>query len=250
MKKYTIIHASRSRPSMAYTTFLNWMNNAIRPEEIEYIISIDNDDPFLNEYRNLFSGAVIIYNHGFRKTAVKAINKAAKFSSGNIIVVVSDDFVSYPGWDTDIILVTGGKSKFLLKTFDGIQDWLVTLPIMDRDYYNLFGYIYYPGYRHMFCDTELTCVAELLNCKIDCDLLFKHVHFSFHGNEDSTTLKANKTWQQGEELFSKRLKENFLIKDDYILGEITNEEYKHIFSADLAKTVEFKNLIKRLWFSK
>ena len=231
--KYTIIHASRSRPKLAFQTYLNWVQNATNPTEIEYIISIDNDDVYKTEYKNLFLNVKIIYNYGFNKNAVKAINKAARFSKGEIIIVTSDDFNCELGWDESILKVINGKHKFLLKTYDGIQDWLVTLPIMDRDYYNLFGYIYYPGYRHMFCDTELTCVADLLNCKITSHLHFKHDHFSIKEQaEDKTTIKANKTWLQGEELFRNRIRMNFFLSQELIKGSIQNQDFTKYFKSE------------------
>ena len=99
-KTITIIHPSRSRPAMAFQTKNKWMSNALRPSEIEYILSVDNDDPQLQDYNTEFkySGDVTIrYNNN--NSAMQAINVVAPDSKGNLIVVVSDDFDCFEGWD-------------------------------------------------------------------------------------------------------------------------------------------------------
>ena len=49
-KPISIIHPSRQRPLMAYETYKKWMTNAVNPPEVEYILSVDNDDPTLQQY--------------------------------------------------------------------------------------------------------------------------------------------------------------------------------------------------------
>jgi hypothetical protein len=88
---------------------------------------------------------------------------------------------------------------------------------MDRAYYTRFGYVYYPGYRHMFCDQEMTAVGHLLGKVIDLDMTFEHMHYSVgKSNYDEINRKNDATWSQGEALFNERLKTNFGIDNPVV----------------------------------
>lgn len=158
------------------------------------------------------------------RSAVDAINNAAKIAKGDILIVLSDDFDCPDNWGAQIIEATQGKTDWILKTPDGIQDWIITMPIMDRAYYNRFGYVYYPEYLHMFCDTELSCVADLTARKIEANIPFQHNHYSTgRGQKDEVSIKADKTWDQGEKLFIERYKKNFGLIDPP--GKIQSQTY-------------------------
>lgn len=95
---------------------------------------------------------------------------------------------------------------------------------MDRVYYNRFGYVYHPDYLHMFCDTEISCVADLTDRRINLDMKFLHLHYSIgQSKKDSISEKADKTWSQGEDLFLKRLSNMFGLTDTP--GKITDQSY-------------------------
>lgn len=146
-----------------------------------------------------------------------AINYGALHSNGNIIIVVSDDFSCPEHWDTLLLEALKGKSDYCVKTQDGLQPTLMTLPIMDRVYYERFGYIYYPEYRHMFCDQEMTAVAHMLGKAISLPILFPHNHYTTGKfKRDAITARNNATWQQGKKLFNERLKFNFGIDNPVI----------------------------------
>src|SRR5690348_8212642 len=129
----SIIHASRSRAVIAADTAHRWLSSAKNRANIEYILSIDEDDDtieYAKAFQKLNISHVVI---GANKNAVQAINAAAKKSTGRIIMVVSDDFNSCPAlWDDYLIKELKDKKDFLVKTQDGYQPWIITLPIMDR----------------------------------------------------------------------------------------------------------------------
>ncbi len=210
----SILHPSRGRRQKAHDTAIKWLNNC--GADCEYILSLDEDDH--KNYDGLWHGQVIVNKN---RSAVDAINNAAKVATGNILIVVSD---APPLWGKQILDATQGKEDWILKTPDGIQKWIITMPIMDRAYYNRFGYIYYPEYLHMFCDTELTCVADYTSRKIYADIPFVHDHYSTGRNQrDEVSIKADKTWAQGEKLFLERYKKNFDLKETP--GRIESHEY-------------------------
>lgn len=209
--KFSIIHASYGRPELALDTYNKWINNFSFTNDIEYILSLDRSDPKFNIYEKLFAGNRFYYiNENETNTSVSAINNAAKISSGGIIVVISDDFESAYNWDLQVSNAVKGEKDWILKTQDGTQPWIITLPIMDRKYYQRFGYVYYPEYAHMFCDSQLTHVADLLGRKLTSSLLFKHNHYSVGGiQKDQTSLKADKTWDHGKEIYLRNFKNYF-----------------------------------------
>lgn len=209
MKLFTIIHPSRSRAIKSYNSVCNWMRHySGRIENLELIVSLDEDDPQLTMYLERYLSSDVIVNKN--KSCVEAINKAAQKATGQILIVASDDTDMTPSWNKDIMEVIEGKIDWILKTQDGIQPWIITMPIMDRAYYNRFGYIYHPDYLHMFCDTELTCVADITGRKITSNLLFPHKHYSVTKEQpDAINKKADATWAQGEKLFLERYKRNF-----------------------------------------
>lgn len=214
----SIIHPSRSRPQQAEATASKWISSAKSHNNIEYILSLDNDedsDAYEQAFGMLFSTAIQVVYHD-NHSAIDAINNAAKLASGNLLIVVSDDFDCPFHWDDALLTALQDKEDFIVKTGDRCarvnysQEWIITLPLMDRKYYERFGYIYYPEYQHMFCDTEMTHVADLLGRKITLDINFPHNHYSLLRTQpDEVSKKADKTWAQGEALYLKRISENF-----------------------------------------
>lgn len=201
----SVIHPSRGRPEQSDDTYNKWMQRADTVPE--YIITLDSDDRLLFDYLNTICGRIIIDNN---KSAIEAINSAAEYATGNIFVIISDDFDCPEHWDTLLLEALNGKSDFCAKTNDGHQDWLITLPIMDRKYYERFGYVYNPDYKHMFADLEMTSVAWMLGRYIELPLTFKHNHYSLTGQQpDAINRKNNATWGQGQMMFKKRLSQNF-----------------------------------------
>jgi glycosyltransferase involved in cell wall biosynthesis len=220
----SILHPSRQRPDKSLHTLTKWLNNA--KTKVEVIISLDEDDPTLGVYEmNNTDNVKIIINPN--RSAVDAINNAAKAATGDIFIVVSDDTDCPQGWDQKIINATEGRTDWILKCPDGIQKWIITMPVMDRIYYNRFGYIYYPEYKHMFCDTDMTCVADLLCRRMDVHVPFPHLHYSAgKGTKDVLNERCDATWEQGEKLFIERAKQNFGIKPEDVKGQITDHGYR------------------------
>lgn len=178
---------------------------------VEYFLSIEPDQ--LDSYLKYFDKSMLIVSDN--KTAIEAINNAAIQIDFDVLVVVSDDFSSFKGWDNEILNATQNHRNFVLKTFDGDQPWIVTLPIMDHLFYKSYGYVYYPGYKHLFADTDLTTVAQYTGKLVfRNDILFKQEFI-----EDSGHKNTNNTWEQGEKLYLERYKNDF--------GVIKQHEISH-----------------------
>ena len=218
MNSISIIHPSRQRPQMALITATKWLCCASKETKLEYILSIDETDPTLDLYFGLFTSLKKEYSNikfcvKNNKSCIDASNNGALVSENNIIILVSDDFDCFEGWDVWLMEKLDGKKDYVVKTSDMLQKWLITLPIMDREYYNRFGYIYYPGYKHLFCDTEMTEVGHLLGRVIDLqdgEHHFRHKHWTAGlMQRDIVNEKNDATWNQGETLFNERKQINF-----------------------------------------
>lgn len=225
MRKITCIHPTRGRKQQAINTAAKWLRYADDPCDIEYIISVDDNDtdswmPIvrLRPHVNSSSTMDIKTIRNNNRSAIDAINNAAKIATGNVLIVVSDDTSCPEHWDTLLLQQLEGKSDFCAKVDDGLQPTLVTMPIVDRVYYERYGYIYQNDYSHMFADQELTAVAILTGKYIKLPLVFPHLHYTTGSNIfDDINAKNNATWAQGEALFNQRLAFNFGIPDNEIV---------------------------------
>lgn len=218
MATISLLHPTRSRPNKSLSTCQKWLERS--GHDVELIVSIDSDDPDKELYYRLFSSSwllnpntepskKVIQNNN--RSAVDAINRAAEVCTGDIMIVVSDDTDCNIGWDQEVLKAVDGKEDYLLRVEDGIQKWICTAPIMDRKYYNRFGYVYYPEYRHQFCDTEITHVAQLLGRLIRAPhIMFRHLHYCKGlSDRDALYIRSDATTNQGMEVYLRRFKECF-----------------------------------------
>lgn len=207
--KISIIHATR-RPDEAFKAMVHWLNHASMTLPLEYILSIDTTDGGNYHYKDHleYDDLKIIRNNN--RSAVDAFNRGAEAATGDLFVCISDDMECHWNWDINLRETVKEKESFLLKTDDGLQPTLVTLPIMDRKYYESFGYIYHPDYNHMWVDTEMTAVAIMSGRYLKCDLKFPHAHYTTNRSKyDEVNRRNDSTWAQGEALFNDRLQFNF-----------------------------------------
>lgn len=205
----SVIHPSRQRADQSFRTISNWKKLAVT-KSIEYIISLDSDDPQLDLYRLYYKDTCIIIIND-NKSSIEAINNGAKISIGRLIMVVSDDTVCPHGWDEKILLAIGKASDVVLKTNDGIQKTMLTMPIIERTYFNRDGYIYNPIYDHLFADKEFSDVAYARKRVIKkMGLKFPHKHYSRTGQSpDEVHLKNELTYEPGKRIYLERKKIHF-----------------------------------------
>jgi glycosyltransferase involved in cell wall biosynthesis len=217
--KISVIHPSRNRPDQASATINKWLNSCDNRDNVDYILSLDTDDTTGYCYFHLTGLVKILHNPN--KTAIEAINFAATKAIGDLLVVASDDMDCPEHWDTLLIEALKGKEDFCAKINDGHQDWIITLPIMDRKYYERLGYIYHPGFAHMFADTHMTCVAWMTGRYVPVNLLFTHKHNNAgYGKRDALNIRNDRTWAQGQYLFRRLRRLNFEIPLNEIAKEI------------------------------
>lgn len=213
----TLIHPSRGRSYKAYATYLFWLKQSSGKTTIEHILSIDVSDTkeHIAKYLELFQekSTVILSNN---TCVVEATNVACKYSKGNIIIYLSDDFFPPENWDIDLIDVfTPYMSRpTLLKVDDCLNKFtagILTIPIMNSKLYKKLGYFWHPSYRSMFVDEDLYWVTKNNGWIIFCEQLkFRHEHHTNKmTNNDETYRRSELNWKHGKELFYQRKLQGF-----------------------------------------
>jgi len=200
-----------------------------RTHDVEVIISLDADDPLLNKYLKVFPKSLVNKN----RSAVDAINNAAKIATGEIMIVLSDDTECPRNWEMVVNKACDGKEDFVLKTFDGIQTWIVTMPILDRKYYNRYGYIYHPSYLHQFVDTHFTHVADVTKRIVwRNDILFPHRHKRVM---DEVYRRSDQTWNHGKKTYIQMLKQNLGLDTSIDIMDLSHygEDHKNWIRANV-----------------
>lgn len=204
--KISLIHPSRGRPEKAFTTSALWMARA-GMGNVEYISSLDSDDPLGHEYFKSGLTNVIINPNA---SVVEATNHAAKISTGDILIYLSDDFDCPENWGPLILKeFEDTKGPVLLKVDDCLQNFhvpVLTIPIMNRQLYDKLGYFWHPGYKSMFVDEDLYWTAKKHNAlKLAPHLKFPHNHVSVgKAPDDDTYRRSAANWDQGKALFAQR----------------------------------------------
>lgn len=202
--KISLIHPSRSRPKKASETALEWISKA--GCEVEYILSLDEDDPKLNEYFEVVKGSKLLSNNS---SVVEATNHAAKVSHGDILVYLSDDFKCFDNWGVAVQKEFENESRpLLIKVDDCLQKFSVpvlTIPIMNRALYERLGYFWHPEYKSMFVDEHLYWTATKLNAMKMCPhLKFEHAHVCVgKAPDDETYRRSAANWEQGKAVFAR-----------------------------------------------
>lgn len=202
----SIIHPSRSRHNKAKECRDSWLIKMSCDAPREYIIALDQSDPSLSDYEEIFYPGEVFVSDS--KNVVEAVNNAATVCIGDIIIILSDDFQCFENWDLKVIDALKGESG-VLKTWDGIQKRIITLPIITRDYYEEMGHVFDPAFRHSWADTWLTDVAHHKGRVITrLDIEFPHDHYSVLKQEPDELYKRNDlTHDRDRHIYQRKLKE-------------------------------------------
>ena len=186
--KFLYVFASRSRPDKFIAGIENIYINS-RNKDFTIIASLDTDDTTMNNERiiekmKLYDKLYPVW--GTSKNKITAINRAMCVSPEyDVLINFSDDMVFIAnGYDITIeedISRWFPEGDCLLHYPDQNQgENCMTMSIMDKKYYERFGYIYYPGYESLECDVEAMEVGKLLGrYKFINKRIFNHYHPSF-----------------------------------------------------------------------
>lgn len=242
-EKILIKIPTRERPDKFFSTLNSYINLSSNEHEIIFLISCDEDDIQMNNSdvkSKLEKLPNLYYYFSPRQTKIEAINRDLNnHSEFDLLIAASDDMVPKVK-NYDKIIVEKMRESF--PEFDGVLNFndgfighqLNTIPIIGKNYYKKFNYIYHPDYKSVCCDLELTLVSRLLG-KEACfnEVLFLHQHPTYGYAVDSLYIynESSQFHAKDKTLLHKRFAKNF----DLQLEEIKNN--KILSSFDLYGSV-------------
>lgn len=215
--KISLLHPSRGRPVKSFMNTSEWLAKAGNVE-VEVICAVDLSDLTREEYQKHYKQ----HTHLFPSNdVVTATNFAAKKSTGDILIYLSDDFKCPENWGELVVKEFENENRpLVLRVNDTLQRFetpIITIPIMNRLLYERLGYFWHPAYKSMFVDEDLYWTAMSIGAVKNCPhLVFPHYH---HSNPDvnkkaewdETYRKSEGNWDQGKETFRRRKLERFKI---------------------------------------
>lgn len=218
-----IKYPTRGRPE-AFKTHLNNIRETTR-RRLPILVSADLDDRTMNneemiewvrkEHPNVF----LRFGAGISK--IEACNRDIsgfdEIRQWDLLILTSDDmrFIRQ-GWDERIAEIAQirwpGSTDFFLHLNDGhVGALLPTLNICGREYYDRFGYVYFPGYKSICCDAENFYVSQMLGRHYYYpEILFNHDHPANGIGGYDDLYRRNGAFEDDDiQLYFKRLEDGF-----------------------------------------
>ncbi len=191
---------TRARPQLFRERFAQYRQD----ETAEFLITIDVDDPTMN------NPAMLGWLDEQPRTTVRIGNSKSKVQACNdglnempwegIVMLASDDMaVQYDDYAkriTHLFNEIFPDGDGVLHLNDGrVGPVLNTLAIMDRKWFNRFGYVYCPAYVSLYCDQELQDVSESLGrARYVDNVIVKHCWIG--ENQPDDLLRRNESYYQ------------------------------------------------------
>lgn len=223
---------TRERPYHFFKTLDTYYEKLSHEVEYHFLISCDIDDYSMNtqeviqkfsSYPNLTAS----FSHNHSKVEAYNRDVTEYMSYYDMVLVTSDDMMPVAdGYDKTIVTVM--QESFpnydgVLNLFDGfIGDACNSLPVIGKNFYNKFGYIYNPNYKSLFCDEELASVSKILKKeKIHRELLIKHLHPAWEKSNKSLPpdflyIRNEALKERDENLYWERRARNFDLPEQYL----------------------------------
>lgn len=215
--KFSLLHPSRNRPDMALDCFNHWISLADSNHTYEWFTSLDHDDSSYDEYEKKFKDSGVFIMSNANRSMVDATNVAAHICTGEILIMISDDFRCPENWVQSLIDAIPMDRPAVLHVKDGYSDAngdIMSIPIMNRLAYEKLGYIYHPDYFSMFADNDLFETAKKQGWLIESDLMFEHLTpYAGKNAFDATYERENskEAYRLGQATFNRRKSEGFPI---------------------------------------
>lgn len=214
----------KGRETMFFES-LNSLNNNIRDKNNYHIsLSLDIDDEILNRLEVkevLASYPNTSIEWGYSKSKIDAINRSMPDYDYDVLICWSNDMIANVFGFDDIIrdylyhIINQHGEEYLAHFPEpDSKEFLNVLYIASKKYYDIFGYIYHPSYKSLWCDNESMAVAKLLNKYhyVGTGGLYSHKNpaYTHYGVErDALFNEQQGHWQEDEANFNARKERNF-----------------------------------------
>ena len=183
-----------------------------------FLVSLDEDDPQAAAYRAILNSYAATVRWGRSRNKIHAVNRDIPDDDWEVLAVISDDMrVVAPGFDrqiaSDMRESFGGTDGFLHYDDGFAGERLATIPVMGREYYERFGYVYHPDYRALWCDNEQMDAARLLQrYRYIPKVLIEHRHAGNVGAALDGLYQANERFfEQDRETYLARAAHRFFL---------------------------------------
>jgi len=225
MIRISVVHPSFGRHAMAFHRYREWMLHCDHPEYVEYLVGLDDDDPEVVNYQQMFAKDPTLFgrleiNVGDSRGVIGAVNRVAAVLSpmSALIIAVSDDLSPCPHWDTELLDLIAGVDPMQTIRFIGIQDGRLTDEdfqhlFVTRAWYTRFGYLLCPEYVHFGADNDANYVAHALDAIIPASkLMFRHLHYDRGLSAYDATYARHRTpeaYSKASDILHARMARNF-----------------------------------------
>ena len=191
---------------------------AARPDLVEWIYGVDEEDESCVPLRSMPHVVVPPPTWDVEKeggTLCLAMNMMAEKSTGGLLFQMADDWHGPYHWDAwfrEVMAPHMDEPKMLTLPdhprrpagFD-----LCCFPLITRKLYENNGHFYYPEYRHVYVDTDISIRTRRFNQRVDVPVIpgFFHDHPFLSGRpSDEVYERANSkpAYQYGEAIYNKR----------------------------------------------
>jgi hypothetical protein len=221
--KILIKYPTRSRPEIFFNTLERWISYLSGKNDYEIIVSCDDDDLSMQPeevLEPLYCNESLSIYFSERKSKIEALNRDIEkaFTNWQILICASDDMIpvveNYDEIISNCMKMNYPDTDGILWYNDGFRKDMIEFFAMGRKYYDRFGYIYYPGYKSMRADAEMTDVAKMLGkVKYFDHVLVEHRHHSFKKNnslpKDSLYIENHKYVDEDRKTYDERKATNF-----------------------------------------
>lgn len=200
---------TRSRPEQALEVLTRYRALAGIPITIEVIIDEDDESMMAAPVLQRLAALGCIVTVGQHNTKVEACN-GGRVDDWDILLLASDDMLPVvDGYARRIVEEMERAWPHLdgaLYFFDGVRKDLVTLPIFGRRFYDLFGWIYNPAYKSLWCDTEQTALWTKMG-RLACveEMIIEHRHHVWgKAEKDALYLRNDALFSADKEVYDRR----------------------------------------------
>lgn len=220
---FSLLHITRRLPDGWRPAWLDWSRKCVNGEAVEYILVTDDQDQQKGIDTHLEEGCIpldLAVNQD-RQCTVDAWNTAAAVSTGDILVVVADDWFPCDRWDEAILRAIPDVTKEVCVWPAGEKATagLMICPILTRAYYERpgrgghpNGELFYPGYISVGNDDDFTEVAHRDGVIVHIPEVFEHRHFStgeVPNDEVYQWSNRAEAWARKDAVISRRRAENY-----------------------------------------
>lgn len=224
-KRILIKFPSRSRPEKFFACLENIIST-IGDVDYRIVCSLDRDDVVWNN-ETTFAKLVsfkdkhpnIYPEWGLCNSKVEAVNRDVLFfTDWNILLIHSDDMhFIVNDWGKDVLQAFENYTGLVHFPDQMARERLITYPMMDREYYDIDGWVYNPKFESVYCDNYQQDLAVKRNRYkyVDKEILeHRHAVWGFgkfdelmKKNENTTTYAKDKQTYlrlKGSDLFKTR----------------------------------------------